>query len=650
MKNIINKFPKKNISKIILVLIFFLCSAALFSQAANRKKPYLVKNTAPSSSLMIEVSGPKILKEYIGYKDITEDITSEISVQVKYDDTYRAKSIEVQRYTITGFSQKEYSAFRIMAHFGENLKENINNYDEFLKVLYKPAVNGDYSLYVIDDHKFKLMKSFKSKDLVGGKFHLDSALRFTKEGGAGVTVDKGIIALIPDSEILSIEKHSTPENLPIYTISVTGEPFDSWFEEQNISPDSHFEMTGTPPHIVNYTDGKKLTVAWMESNGTKVHIQEFNESFEPLDEIVYNTNFPIFGGFTKDEKGNYFLVVAKNNLDGIFSPNIKLVKLDGRGKEVKSFSPLINREDFDVMKPIDAGTSRVVYGNGKVAVHLGKTQHKNKRDGLNHQSGILFVVNSETMEFLSGESQTWTASHSFDQRMIFDGKDFVNLDLADAFPRGIQITKKKTGRLIFTYKAGKMYQKTFTELGGLVSVSDGYLVLGASEKDFNPSNAEIYLNDSRNLFLLKVAKNFNEVKVDSKSQYLISKDIVISDGENSPEISFVDYAGNKYPQKRVGVQWLTNFKKKESENVLRPKLIQLEEDRFLAVYEKWSANSYIRTEYIIFNSSGKILQEPVDLGSARLNRKDDPVYINGNVVWTAGKKDRRELKVFVLKP
>ncbi|HNI91255.1 MAG TPA: hypothetical protein PKX55_24110, partial [Leptospiraceae bacterium] len=597
MKNIINKFPKKNISKIILVLIFFLCSAALFSQAANRKKPYLVKNTAPSSSLMIEVSGPKILKEYIGYKDITEDITSEISVQVKYDDTYRAKSIEVQRYTITGFSQKEYSAFRIMAHFGENLKENINNYDEFLKVLYKPAVNGDYSLYVIDDHKFKLMKSFKSKDLVGGKFHLDSALRFTKEGGAGVTVDKGIIALIPDSEILSIEKHSTPENLPIYTISVTGEPFDSWFEEQNISPDSHFEMTGTPPHIVNYTDGKKLTVAWMESNGTKVHIQEFNESFEPLDEIVYNTNFPIFGGFTKDEKGNYFLVVAKNNLDGIFSPNIKLVKLDGRGKEVKSFSPLINREDFDVMKPIDAGTSRVVYGNGKVAVHLGKTQHKNKRDGLNHQSGILFVVNSETMEFLSGESQTWTASHSFDQRMIFDGKDFVNLDLADAFPRGIQITKKKTGRLIFTYKAGKMYQKTFTELGGLVSVSDGYLVLGASEKDFNPSNAEIYLNDSRNLFLLKVAKNFNEVKVDSKSQYLISKDIVISDGENSPEISFVDYAGNKYPQKRVGVQWLTNFKKKESENVLRPKLIQLEEDRFLAVYEKWSANSYIRTEY-----------------------------------------------------
>jgi hypothetical protein len=475
-------------------------------------------------------------------------------------------------------------------------------------------------------------------------------MRLTKEGGAGVTLEKGLFAIIPDSEIANIEKASSPENLSTYTIVVPGEPFDSWSEEQNISPDSHAEMTGTPPHIVNYTDGGKLTVAWMESKGTKVHIQEFAGDFQPEKEIVYNTNFPIFGGFTKDDKGNYFLVVAKENRDGEFSPNIKLVKLDAKGKEIKSFSPNIDRQNFDVMKPIEAGTSRVVFGNGKVAVHLGKIQHKNKADGLNHQSGILFIVNSETMEFLKEESQTWTASHSFDQRMIFDGTDFVKLDLADAFPRGISISKKNSAKLIFTYKAGKMYQKTFTELGNLVSLPDSYLVLGAAEKDFNPVNAEIYLNDSRNLFILKVAKNFPEIKVDSKLPYMISKDVVISKGEDSPEISFVDYAGKKFPQKRVGVVWLTEFKNKDTENILRPKLIQLEEDKFLALYEKWSANTYLTTEYLLFNSSGKILQSPVDLGSARVNRKDDPVLMNGKVVWVAGKKDKGELKIFVLKP
>lgn len=637
--------------KLLFLFLFTLIPTYLISQANKSKKPFIVKSPAPAtSSFLITDTGQKIVKTYMGYKDVTEEITPELSVQVKYDEKYRASKLEIKRYTISGLSEKEYPAFHLVAGFASNVQPSFNNYDEFLKILYKPEKEEDHSLYFIKDNKFRLVRGFKASDLSGGKFNLDSSLRLTKEGGAGVSLDKGIFAIIPDSEIASIEKISSPQNLEVFTIGVFGEPFDSWSEEQTISPSSHADMTGTPPHITNYTNGQTLTVAWMESNGSKVHIQEFTPDFQPEKEIIYNTSFPIFGGFTKDDKGNYFVVVAKNNRDGEFSPNIKLVKIDSKGKEIKSFSPSINRENFDVMRPIDAGTSRVVFGNGKVAVHLGKTQHKNKADGLNHQSGILFIVNSETMEFLKEESQTWTASHSFDQRMIFDGEDFVNLDLADAFPRGIAITKKRTSKLIFTYKAGKMYQKTFTELGNLTSLSDGYLVLAASERNFNPAQAEEYLNDSRNLFLLKVVKNFPEVKAETKSPYMISKDIVISKGEDSSQISFVDYANKSYPQKRVGVIWLTNFKEKDSENVLRPKLIQLEEDKFLALYEKWSANSYLTTEYLIFNSSGKILKEAVDLGSVRLNRKDDPVYINGKVVWTAGKKDKGQLKLFSLTP
>jgi hypothetical protein len=648
------KKRKTNLVKILgngIILFLSLIPICLQAQAVKMKKPFLVKNeTAASGSFTLTVTGQKILKEYNGYKDTTEEITPEIFAQVKYNEKYRAEGIELQRYTITGLSSVEYPAFHLIARFAGEVQPNFNNYEEFLKILFKPSKPVDHSLYFIIDNKFHLVRGFKAKELMGGKFSLDQSLRLTKDGGAGIVLDKGLFAVIPDSEIANIERASSPENLHTYTISVPGEPFDSWLEEQNISPDSHAEMTGTPPHIVCHSTGGKLTVAWQESKGNKVHIQEFAENYEPENEIVYNTNFSIFGGFTKDDKGNYFLVVAKQNRDGDFSPNIKLVKLDSKGKELKSFSPKVDRENFDVMKPIEAGTSRVVFGNGKVAVHLGKTQHKNKADGLNHQSGILFIVNSETMDFLKEESQTWTASHSFDQRMIFDGTDFVNLDLADAFPRGISISKKKRSKLIFTYKAGKMYQKTFTELGNLVSLPDGYLVLGAGERDFNPANAEVYLNDSRNLFLLKVAKNFPDIKVDSQMPYMISKDVVLSSGEDSSEISFVDYSGKKFPQKRVGVVWLTDFKNKNKENILRPKLIQLAEDKFLALYEKWSANMYLTTEYLIFNSAGKILHSPVDLGSARLNRKDDPVLVNGNVIWVAGKKDKNELKIFVLKP
>lgn len=286
MKNLINLLFSKVISVCILLFCLYIVPYNLFSQTANAKKPYLVKNSGGASSITIAVSGVKVEKEYIGYKDTTEDITPEISVQVKYDDTYRASAIQIQRFVITGLSGKEYPAFHIITKFGNNLQPNINNYEEFLKVLYKPSANSDHSLYSISDHKFRLIKSYKAKELANGKFNLDTALRFTKDGGAGLTLDKGLIALIPDSEVLAIEKISFPENLSIYTIATTGEPFDSWMEEQNISPDSHLDMTGTPPHIVNYTDGKTLTVAWMESNGSKVHIQEFNSNFEPTNEYI----------------------------------------------------------------------------------------------------------------------------------------------------------------------------------------------------------------------------------------------------------------------------------------------------------------------------------------------------------------------------
>jgi hypothetical protein len=210
------------------------------------------------------------------------------------------------------------------------------------------------------------------------------------------------------------------------------------------------------------------------------------------------------------------------------------------------------------------------------------------------------------MDFLKEESQTWTASHSFDQRMIFDGTDFVNLDLADAFPRGISISKKKRSKLIFTYKAGKMYQKTFTELGNLVSLPDGYLVLGAGERDFNPANAEVYLNDSRNLFLLKVAKNFSDYKSRFADAVCDKQGCCNYQAEKILlKFLLLIILARNFPQKRVGVVWLTDFKNKNKENILRPKLIQLAEDKFLALYEKWSANMYLTTEYFIFNSCWK---------------------------------------------
>ena len=98
----------------------------------------------------------------------------------------------------------------------------------------------------------------------------------------------------------------------------------------------------------------------------------------------------------------------------------------------------------------------------------------------------------------------------FDQRMIFDGNRFCKLRSSRYFPRGISITKEKSAKLIFTYKAGKCIKNIY-RTGKPCFLPDGYLVLGA-EKDFDPANAEVYLNDSKKSILLKSSKEFSGYK------------------------------------------------------------------------------------------------------------------------------------------
>ncbi|HGJ66542.1 TPA: transglutaminase domain-containing protein, partial [bacterium] len=455
----------------------------------------------------------------------------------------------------------------------------------------------------------------------------------------------------------------------IKTIQVDGIPFDAGLEEQ-ISPQSHENISGSKPHIVTFPnkDGS-LAVCWDDSANNIIHITEINQSFELTKDVILQKVFPIFGGFTKDDKGNYYVVLGKNNQDGDFESNVKLLKLDSEGREIGVFNLLTDKSNFDVMSPLNNGTSRVVYGDRKIAVHMGKMQHKNVGDGLNHQWAILFVVNSESMALDKDLSMGWTTSHSFQQRLIYDGSGFVNLDLGDGYPRGFNITKNKQGKVIFTYKtkhrdqvingipSGKSSNdnRTYSELGGLAMDSSGYVVLGASEKSFDNSKIGLNLNDSRNLFMLLVAHDFDGKKdgiiVNGDYQnHIISPEVVISNGESSKQIEFYDYGGRLKYQKRIGVVWLTDFKDKDNENVLRPKLVKLADNKYIALWEKWTSSSYITTQYMMFDAQGNILKDITDIGKVRLNREDDVVCLNGKATWVIGDKNKKQLKIVSLNP
>ncbi|PKL29748.1 MAG: hypothetical protein CVV45_21050, partial [Spirochaetae bacterium HGW-Spirochaetae-10] len=375
---------------------------------------------------------------------------------------------------------------------------------------------------------------------------------------------------------------------------------------------------------------------------------------------------PQFAGMTRDPEGNYYLLFTRQNKDGDFSPNVKLVRYSKDGVETGNFDLPIGRDGgFDVMR--QGYTARVLWADGRIAVHMGKTQHKNRGDGLNHQSAIFFVVDALQMTLLEKESMKATASHSFDQRMIFDGSHFVNLDLADNYPRGFHLTKNKKGKVIFTFKtkhsnvaatrggkripAGKWSNdnRTYSELGSLAPAPGGYLVLGASEKSLDNDTAESYLNESRNLFVVLADKDFGEKPViDYKGKRqvnMVSPEVVISPGAASKIINFYTFGGDIQYQQRRGVVWLTDYSDSKKENAVKPRLVKSGEDRYTVIWEKWTDKDYVMTYGMEINSQGKVLSGPEELGALRINRGDDPVIFRDEMVWVTGNKAKKTLRI-----
>src|SRR5208282_2366797 len=133
-----------------------------------------------------------------------------------------------------------------------------------------------------------------------------------------------------------------------------------------------------------------------------------------VDDHLLGAEWPIFGGFTRDPAGNYYVLTAKENRDGDFSSNLRLAKY---GPNLKKSAvcdlPTGKGDGFDVMSPLAVSTGRLAADSGHVYIHIGKAMHK-YIDGLNHQSGIQVAVRTKDMKVDMAASMKSTASHSFD--------------------------------------------------------------------------------------------------------------------------------------------------------------------------------------------------------------------------------------------
>ena len=161
----------------------------------------------------------------------------------------------------------------------------------------------------------------------------------------------------------------------------------------------------------------------------------------------------------------------------------------------------------------------------------------------------------------------------------------------------------------------------YTEISapGFVEQPDGYLVFFVGEKpSFDNSMTGGLINAPRNIGFTKVTKDLSQK---------------LSAGERETG-GYYNFYGSWTDLEHEGIQWVTDFEEL-SQSVTRLKVVEINEELILLLFEVWSPDEYRHTAYIIVDKDGypkgevKVMELCFPM---RLLKADDPVIMSDGSV------------------
>jgi hypothetical protein len=460
------------------------------------------------------------------------------------------------------------------------------------------------------------------------------------------------------------------------------------------APSEQTTPVASSPQLVGVSSGDVLTMASQRHSGGKPHsawVTQFQRSAAGIAQ-TWEKKLPLprLVGLASD--GSNLYAVSAVNEDLAPDASIKsfranvlvMTKFDAAGNTV--WQRDLNNAAYlgdaagngeaktGIFSPLTGGTGAVSYGNGKVLVAIATNTLPDRNlsgSNLRHQRAQYFVVGADGSGFKAASETSWR--HSFDQRLLHDGQDFVFMDLADAgwFMPGAGITLRKIkptaagadfiGQLEGVYIYARQGETagaqnfSFISLGQLQTSRNGYGVLFASEKTNRSTQRDGWKEpvlEPRNLAYVHVKRGFETVQEglrDGKAslgnlvaiqgqpiEIKIGSSVVDSQGATT-SFTRSDKAGKTATS--TGVVWLTNLAPGVSAE--RPKFVKVSEDRFVALWEEWTYNgqklSHRSTQAMLLNAAGQVLTQSTGI-SARLNPSgaDVPFSWNGSATWITG--------------
>lgn len=430
------------------------------------------------------------------------------------------------------------------------------------------------------------------------------------------------------------------------------------------------------PQIVPVVRGKDLFIAWQAwgadgKASTKVFIHKIALAALAEGKLAAVREVASLGtlvGFTVDGTGGDHVLTAKseyfaNSPEGKFVEEVHnnwrkdAFAVAARGKVTDLNSNKFT--DLPFYGLTNAGTGRMAATTNALAAVFARRRFTPKDNLVHQEANALVVAPNWTVVGLKAGN---TVSHSFDQRLIADGTDFLALHQADVYPYAGLIAEKivpGAGRVVHCniFACPTFGNSVFFELGGVAAEKDGYAVLFTATRNTQPVTSDKVNemgNQAWDLALVYLLRGFEKVPRGPNpydtvgvlaTKYAANQEFTVDNFTWNPATSRYDKKEPRPIKRRV--LWLTEYDVKT--RAASAQLVRLKEGQFVAMWEEHGGAKPI-TRAMLLTITGKNLAktvkkgESVELPDLRLHKGDDAFAITIDkkpyAAWvTAGESD-----------
>ncbi len=443
------------------------------------------------------------------------------------------------------------------------------------------------------------------------------------------------------------------------SIAEMGVPFDA-DQTDTIGPaDWNSNYGKSPESIVHTTGTGALDILWRDTSAEDrafvVHVSAGGEGDYAVSQAYQVATLGQLMGFTRDDQGNYYYVSGVDEDDQITveypaegeyrADIVRLVKFDAAGcvlweTDVDTARGDANGEAEPIVNPMVAGTSRLAWGGGQLAlVHSINTAPDD--NDVRHQKAITthFDASDGTVSRTSG---LWV-SHSFDQRLLWNGEGFIDLHLGDAYPRSIVMSlstadDETEGYELYFPKGEEGDNATYTQLGAMVPVAEGdygYWVFFATDRSAELATEEWQsLVGTRDVALARVARDFATVRP--------------RDGGFLEETGTVHQVESSGEAVSNPLRWLTDLAAGGSElHAGRVRAAATSAGNVVVMWEQWEPGerreTFTGTYALELDVDAQVVTAAKKVSDRHIPRGDDAFTIDGHAGLVLGAAEERSL-------